>query len=187
MLLGVTGMGLFLGLLLKVNYGTETCTFMNASLANRFGITVGTMMVIANIVLFIPQLIWGRKFIGLGTLGNMFLIGPVCDLTTLFADRFAPQFLFQALPYRPLFFVIALVGFLFCAALYMNSGTGLSPFDADSKLLNQLIPLPFYIVRIFWDVAAIVVGLLAGGTLTVATVILALTLGPTVSFVGKYI
>ena len=147
MLLGVLGMGVFLSFLLKVGYGSDTSSFMNTSLAVRFELSFGTLMVLSNGIQLIPEIIWGR--------------------------------------YRSLTFAIALLLFLISAALYMNAGLGLAPFDSIPTMVSSHTHLPFFIVRIIWDFTAILIGVLAGGHLTIGTVILAFTVGPAVSWIGR--
>ena len=90
MLSGVVLMGISLSFLLNAGYGTDTCSFMNASISARLGVSLGPVMVVSNVLLFIPQLIWGRKFIGIGTLCNMFLIGYITDFCMFLQERLLP-------------------------------------------------------------------------------------------------
>ena len=71
MFLGIFGMGIFLSFLLKVGYGTDTSSFMNSSVAAKFGISLGTTLVCTNALFLVPEIIWGRKLIGIGTIANM--------------------------------------------------------------------------------------------------------------------
>ena len=182
---GIAGMGIFLSFLLKAGYGTDTCSFMNSSLSLRLGISLGTVMACSNILLFIPELAWGRKHIGPGTVLNMLCIGYISDFCMMLEDRFLPPELFLLHPYREAVFIGALLLFLISVSLYMNSGSGLSPFDAVPMMISSALHLPFYAVRIAWDFTAILIGVLAGGALTAGTVILAFTIGPAVSMIGR--
>ena len=67
----------------------------------------------------------------------------------------------------------------------MNADLGLAPFDAIPTMVSRKSKLPFYAVRMAWDALAIIVGVAAGGQLTVGTIILALTVGPSVSWIGR--
>lgn len=185
MFLGVFGMGIFLSFLLKVGYGTDTSSFMNSSIAKRFGISLGLTMICTNIIFLIPQLIWGRKLIGIGTIANMTLIGYTSDFCTMLENRFIPEELFMMQPYRVLIFIVALALFIISAALYMNAGMGLAPFDSIPTMVSQYLPIPFALARMLWDFLVILIGLLADGSLSICTVILAFTIGPTVSYTGK--
>lgn len=185
MLLGVFGMGVFLSFLLKVGYGSDTSSFMNTSLAVSFGLSFGTLMVLSNGIQLIPEITWGRKLIGIGTVANMTIIGYTSDFCTMLEERYLPEIIFTSQPYRSLTFAIALLFFLISAALYMNAGLGLAPFDSIPTMVSSHTHLPFFIVRIIWDFTAILIGVLAGGHLTIGTVILAFTVGPAVSWIGR--
>lgn len=185
MLGGVLGMGIFLSFLLKAGYGTDTSAFMNSSLAARLGLSFGTVMVCTNAIMFIPQLIWGRKLIGIGTIANMTLIGYTSDFCTMLEERFLPQEMFTVQPYRTITFIVALAFFLVFVAAYMNAEMGLAPFDAMPTMASSFSHIPFFIVRIAWDFTAILIGVIAGGHLTIGTVVLAFTIGPAVSWIGR--
>ena len=185
MLIGVAGMGVSLSFLLGVGYGTDTSSFMNSSVAMRTGLSLGIVMVSMNAVQLVAELVWGRHYIGLGTLVNMTAIGFISDFCTYLSSLYVPQYLFHVQPYRTLIFIPSLVFFLLSAALYMNSDTGLAPFDAIPMIVSGKVPLPFFAVRMAWDFLAIAIGLIAGGRLTIGTIIMAFTVGPAVSWIGK--
>ncbi len=185
MMIGVVCMGIFLSFILMVNYGTDTCTFMNNNISLRTGLSLGTTMVLTNLIYFIPEVIWGRQYIGWGSIANMTLIGYICDFCRFLERRYLPEKIFTDMPYRPLVFAAALLCFLVAAAIYMNADAGLAPFDSIPMIVRDKTGWSYTIVRIAWDFFTIVVGILAGGHLTIATVILALTVGPMVTFIGK--
>ncbi len=185
MLLGIMGMGITLSFLLGTGYGTDTSTFMNTSLAAYLGLSFGTVMVCTNAIFFIPEIIWGRKLIGLGTIFNMTLIGYTSDFCTMLERKYLPEEMFTLQPYRAITFTVSLILFLFFVALYMNSDMGLAPFDSIATIVASASKIPFFIVRMLWDFLVILIGLIAGGKLTIATVILAFTIGPAVSWIGK--
>lgn len=187
MCIGIIGMGISLSFLLRVNYGTDTCTFMNASLAAHFGISLGNLMVLVNVLLFIPELLWGRDMIGLGTLANMFCLGYILDFTTWAQERLLPEAWFTTSSARPFLFVASLIPFLIFVAFYINANVGVAPYDAIPTITSRALRLPYAPVRIAHDCLAILIGILAGGTLTIATPILALTIGPTVQAIGAYL
>ena len=185
MLLGIMGMGITLSFLLGTGYGTDTSTFMNTSLAAYLGLSFGTVMVCTNAIFFIPEIIWGRKLIGPGTIFNMTLIGYTSDFCTMLERKYLPEEMFTLQPYRTITFTVSLILFLFFVALYMNSDMGLAPFDSIATIVASASKIPFLIVRMLWDFLVILIGITAGGKLTIATVILAFTIGPAVSWIGK--
>ena len=74
---------------------------------------------------------------------------------------------------------------LLSVSIYMNSRPGLSSFDSVPTMISSKLHLPFFAVRMCWDFTAILIGTIAGGALTIGTVILAFTIGPAVSFIGR--
>lgn len=87
----------------------------------------------------------------------------------------------------PVLFVAALALFVFSVAVYMNADLGLAPFDAIPVIVGHHVKIPFFAVRMCWDFLVIVVGLAAGGKLTIGTVCLAVTIGPVCGAVGRWI
>lgn len=187
MLAGVVGMGFFLSFLIEVDYGTDTCSAFNLALSEVTGIQFGTCSLLTHLVLFIPVVLWKRKLIGLGTVANMTMIGYISDFCRGLWQRFLPDLLFQAQPSRMAVFVVSLLGMVLCAALYMNVDLGVAPFDGAPMLIGDKVPLPFFAVRMLWDLGFIILAVLLGGPVRPATVGMALLMGPTVSFVGKFL
>lgn len=187
MFTGVIGMGIFLSFLLNVDFGVDTATFLNNSIAERTHLPLGTIMILMNSICLVPQLIFGRDLIHLGTIANMTMIGYIADFCRFLENRYLPAAMFQVLGWRILTFAVSLFLFLICVALYMNADLGQVPFDSIAIMVSRGFHLPFMLVRMVWDFLLIAGGLLAGGKLHIATVILALTVGPAVTAVGKVI
>jgi len=186
MMAGIVGMGVFLSFLIEVNYGTDTSSFINLALSERFGISFGTCMVLANILLFIPQILLERKLINIGTVANMVLIGYISDFCRFLWSHYLPHDLFTVQPYRTITFIVALIPFLVSVALYMNADMGQAPYDAIPTIISHHSRLPFSVIRIIWDFSAILIGILVGKNLSIATVVMALTIGPSVTIIGRF-
>ncbi len=185
MLAGVVGIGIFQSFLVEVNFGTDTCAFMNLSLAQRVGLTLGQCMIITNILLFIPQLIWGRHLLGPGTLANMFLVGIVSDFCRGLEERYLPAWMFENLASRIVIFAVALLFFLISVAVYLNAKMGQTPYDAIPTMICEKLHVHYSGVRMGWDTSAAVIGIVLGGHFTIGNLCLILTLGPMVGLVGN--
>ena len=188
--IGILGMGFFLSFLILVGYGTDPYTFMNRSLAARFGMTLGNLQLIVNIVLVMLTVIFNRKLIGLGTIFNMVLVGYYADFFCWSWNKLFPGYFFTDMPYRVIIFVVTILGFVISAAAYMNADAGLSPYDALPKIISDAIiarhpKAPFFILRICYDFLAILAGILAGGRPTIGIVLIAILLGPAITLVGR--
>ena len=183
---GIFFMGFFVSFLIEVDLGTDPFTFMNVVLAERLGISFGTWELIFNAALFIPVLIWGRKYIGPGTVMNMVCIGYIADLCRFIWARTIPESWFRELPGRGVVFALALIGFVIAAAVYMNADAGLSPYDAVPQLIHRLLKfIPFFLLRIVYDGTAVVVGMLCGSMPNIGHILMVLLLGPAITMVGK--
>ena len=208
MLLGVFMMGFTLSWLRLVDWGTDTFTNMNLAISARLGWTLGTWQLVLNIVLFIIVILLGADNIGFGTVANMVFIGYLCDFFTWLWKKILPERIFEypvseegikdysAIPHfsneylwlRIIVLIVALAAFVFFAALYMDSGLGVSPCDAIPFIAQQKIKkLPIKVVRIIYDVALILIAFAFGSKWYIATILMALTLGPVIEFVGKNI
>ena len=185
MMAGIVGMGITNSFIINVNYGTDTSSFMNLAFAEKAGISFGTAMVITNSLFFIPQVLLERRLIGIGTIANMTLIGYIADFCRMLEARFLPHTLFTAQPSRTIIFIVALIPFLISVALYMNADLGLAPFDSIATIVSHRTKLPFAPVRMGWDFLMILTGILLGRRLNIGTVVMALTVGPVVSFIGR--
>lgn len=187
-LTGLLMMGVFMSFLIKVGYGTDTYSYMCLAISKASGLSYGTCSLLINVTLFIPVLIFNRKLIHIGTILNTFAVGYVIDFCMWLETKYLPEWLFTTVPARPIIFVAALIPFLVGAALYMNADMGLSAYDALPTMISRkLSRIPFSLLRIGWDMLTIAVGLVLREKLPVGTIVMALTIGPAVSVVGRWV
>ncbi|MBP3578497.1 MAG: hypothetical protein J6K15_10330 [Lachnospiraceae bacterium] len=192
MLVGVFFMGVGVQFLNRTNLGPDPFSAMNYGFAAMFGISFGTFQLLFNAVLFLIVLLKDRTLFGLGTIGNMVIVGYSADFTGWVVDKlgFFPTADEMTIGIKIGIMIPTLILFLFAAALYMNCGLGTSPYDALPLLLHRGIEkaakkqIPYKFVRMLYDGIATVVALLVGGTVGVVTVLMVFTLGPCVDFVS---
>ncbi|WP_207637678.1 hypothetical protein [Butyrivibrio sp. WCD3002] len=189
MSIGVFLMGFFLSFLIKVDLGTDPCTFMNVTLSNRLGIGLGTWQLGLNLVLFILVILYARNLIGPGTVANMVFIGYIAEFFGWLWKKNLPEYLFTTWPYRALVFAFALLCFVIAASFYMNADMGVAPYDAIPVIISErlLKKIPFKYVRMGFDGSVTVIALLFGGKARIATVLMVFLLGPTISIVGRFL
>jgi len=185
---GVLCMGITLGFLLETDLGTDPYTYMNVNVAETLGLTLGNWQFALNLLMFIIViLITGIRQIGPGSIANMILVGYTVDFTRWIISLIFPEGFFMGPVARPVTFILGLAGFLISAAVYMNSRMGLSPYDGLGKIIcDAFKKIPFFIVRIVYDLVAVLIGFLLGGKLYIGTVLMALFLGPAITFVGSF-
>lgn len=181
-------MGFALSWLVLVDMGTDPCTLMNATIANRLHMSLGNWQALLNIVLFIIVIFLGREYIGFGTLANMFLVGYSYDFFTWIWKLNGIDTYFADDKVRYAVFLPALFIFIIAAAVYMDVELGTAPYDAIPQIIVKFIPsIPFRICRICFDFSVIFIGFLFGGKVQIVTVLMALLLGPVIAYIGKYL
>lgn len=192
MLIGVFFMGVGVHFLNRTNLGPDPFSALNYGLSAKAGLSFGTFQLLFNAVLFLIVLCKDRKLFGLGTIGNMVIVGYSADFTGWVVDKlgFFPSAEELTTGMKLGIMVPTLVLFLFAAALYMNCGLGTSPYDALPLLLHKGVEkaakkeIPYKFVRMLYDGIATVAAWLVGGTVGIVTVLMVFTLGPCVDFVS---
>ena len=172
-----------------VDLGTDTYTNLNQAVSAKIGWSFGNWQTFLNVVLFIIVLIIGdSKNFGFGTLANMFLIGYEVDFFNKMWNTILPAGLFDTLSNRILLMIPGLIVFVLACAVYMDVELGTSPCDAISFIVNTkwLKNVSFKVIRMTYDFTLILIAFILSGKIYPITVIMALTLGTTVEYVGKW-
>ena len=86
MLIGVIVMGICVSVLKLTHFGTDPCSATNYGLCKLTGLSFGTIQVITATLYFLIVICFDYSKLGLGTLGNMFVVGYVADFTTYFTN-----------------------------------------------------------------------------------------------------
>ena len=190
-------MGFSLSFLIEAAWGTDPCSFMNINTANKIGWTLGNWQFTLNLVMLIFTIAFNPRLIGAGTLLNMVLIGYTADFFTWLWKTIGFHTMVSSPEYfyiRIIVFILALILFVISAAVYMNSEMGLSPYDAAIKIISEkLNKIPYFLIRIVYDLLAVVIGLITGklasngvqGSMLGST-IMAFAIGPAITTVGKF-
>lgn len=172
LLVGLVLFGTALALLVHADLGLDPWTVFSDGLSRRTGLTLGQLSVASSVgvlLLWIPL----RQRPGIGTVTNALLVGPVLDLgVALFPSP-------EGLVLRWLFLLLALGLVAVGTGLYVGVGWGPGPRDG---LMTGLVErgVPLYLARILIEGTVLVVGAILGGTVGVATVVFALSVGPLV-------
>lgn len=192
MLIAVFFMGVGVHFLNRTNLGPDPFSALNYGLSAKAGLTFGTFQLLFNAVLFAIVLFKDRKMFGLGTIGNMVIVGYSADFTGWVVDKlgFFPAVEDLTFGMKIGIMIPTLTLFLFAAALYMNCGLGTSPYDALPLLLHRAVEkaakkqVPYKFVRMSYDGIATVAAILVDGTVGIVTVLMVFTLGPCVDYVS---
>ncbi|WP_418955931.1 YczE/YyaS/YitT family protein [Streptomyces tritici] len=166
-------------LLVRGGLGLEPWGVLHQGLAERTGLTIGTVSIVVGAVvllLWIPI----RQKPGLGTVSNVFVIGVAMDATlALVPDA-------QGLPLRIALMLLGIVLNGLATGLYIAARFGPGPRDGLMTGLHRLTGRSIRLVRTAIEVAVVVSGFLLGGSLGVGTVLYALSIGPLAQFFLRY-
>lgn len=194
MLPAVIMMGVFVSILVELGWGTDPASFMNLNIASALHWGLGNTEVLVYGLMLVFTFIFGAHLIGFGTLANMILIGYVVDICRWIWDKigFAQILTVGNFSLRIVIFIIALLLFVVVASIYINAQMGVAPYDAMPNIISGWFPrTPFFIVRIIFDLSAVVIGVLAGKLAggiqgsVIGSIAMSLLLGPAISLVAK--
>ena len=165
--------------------GLDPFTALNTGMANKFGLSLGTYQLAANVVIFVFIVLLDRKKIGIGTVLNMVLVGYEIQWFSAIYKSILPSTvnLFTILADA----IIGLLLFTLGASLYMTADLGVAPYDAIAPIASDRLHIQYRIVRIVQDVLFMLAALLAGGPVGIATIIVAFFTGPLITYWNTHV
>ncbi|MCR4989975.1 MAG: hypothetical protein K6A38_03845 [Lachnospiraceae bacterium] len=193
MLVGVAVMGICVSVLKLTHLGTDPCSAMNYGISAKTGLQFGHVQVIIAVVLFAIVICFDYSKLGIGTIGNMLVVGYMADFTTWFTQNILHITTLDSLVVRIIVMLIFVFIFVIAVALYINSGLGASAYDVLPYIIQEKLSklfkreLPFKAVRIGFDAFFTVVALLLGGEAGVITILMVVSLGPVIDWMAKAI
>lgn len=186
MLIGVTLQAFGLSLLMKLNLGTDPCSALTQGVIKHIPISFGTAQLMCHLVTFAFVLRFDLSQIGFGTIGNMVCLGYIADFFTWVWNTTLPVDFFGSFQVRFGMLLPSLAVFILGAATYMTAGLGASPYDGLPFIISEHVhKISFRFVRMFWDIAFMIAGVLLGGDVGIVTVAVAFFLGPVITWVQK--
>lgn len=187
LLVSVILMGMCVAFFEKIAVGTDPSTVLNLSVAQNVlhWDNLGTWQLIFNVILLtIILLAREGRFIGLGSLANMVLVGYSRDFFKPIVELLLPGQV-ESLLVRFSVFVPTTLLFLVAVAFYMVVELGTAPYDAIPQIIAaHTKKVSFTIIRVCFDIAVTVTGVLLGGQIGVFTVAACFFLGPVISAIA---
>jgi uncharacterized membrane protein YczE len=172
LLTGLVLFGLGLAALVEDDLGLDPWTVFSEGVARHTGLTIGQVTVISSFVVLAAWVPLTQRP-GLGTVANALIVGFVLDLGVAVLPT--PE----ALAGRLAYVAAAIAGVAVGSGLYVGAGWGPGPRDGlMTGLADRGVPLA--LARAGVEVTVLVAGWLLGGTVGLATVVFAITIGPLV-------
>jgi uncharacterized membrane protein YczE len=169
LLAGLALFGLALAALVQADLGLDPWTVFQQGLAEHTGVTIGTATIVCSLAvlaMWIPL----RQRPGLGTIANALVVGPILDIGL----QVIPEP--DALGARIGYMAAAILGVAVATGLYVGAGWGPGPRDGLMTGMAQR-GVPIALARGTIEISVLVAGWLLGGTVGVATVLYATTIG----------
>ncbi len=168
--------GLSIAMMIRGNLGTGAWSVLDVALAQRTGLTPGTLTVIVGVtVLVIAMLL--REQVGWGTLSNILFIGPWEDFFLWLIPSVKNNLPLQL---GLLFGAVAVQGI--ASAVYIGVNAGAGPRDSLMLAVKRTMGLSLRVARGIIEVSVFLLGWLLGGPAGVGTAVFALLIGPAVQW-----
>ena len=173
--LGLVLFGVGLAMIVRGDYGLPPWDVFHQGLSLKSPLTIGTAIIVAGAVLLLA-LVWLREPIGIGTIGNVFVIGLSLDGTLLLFDQDPTNTLVRVLLTIAGPFVVA-----FATGLYLGVHLGPGPRDGIMTALAKR-GITLWKARFGIEVAVFVIGWMLGGAIGWGTVWFLVAIGPAVQW-----
>lgn len=185
MFLGNIILGLGIAIFKFSNLGNDPFSAMMMALADHTPLEYAALTAVLNTFLFIIEFVWGKHFIGPGTLINWFFLAYFATFfyNTIVHYLSAPQSFLVQLVYL----IMGVPVISFGVSLYQASDSGIAPFDSMSLIMDEHMPLRYFWCRLITDFLCAFVCFLAGGLLGLGTLVAAFCLGPFIHFYNQKI
>lgn len=186
MLIAVTVMGVGVGCFMLAAMGSDPFSTLNLGVSSKIGLSFGAWQAIFNIILLAVVLAADRSKLGLGTIGNMFLVGFSADITKgLLSLIITASEL--GIPARVGMTLLGVLMQLIGCAFYVTCGLGMAPYDCISYIVPERTKIPFRWWRILLDMVCVGVGFACGAAVGIGTIIMAFCTGPVLPLFCKYL
>lgn len=171
------------------HWGIDPFTSMNTGVSSRLGLSLGVYAALLNLVMFIVLVVLDRKnfrYLNIGALINMFLLGFMIDfflkIFCTIAGTAAPEEIPASFPMQVIYFAVSVLIITLGCSLYMTADLGAAPYDALSVYLSEIQnKIPYSVCRMITDGICALIALIFKGPLGLATIFLALFMGPFIS------
>ena len=187
-LLGILFVGLGVAFNAATRLGNDPVGIIYDGIRNILGLDASQLGMVSNgINLSLIGLLFfvGRRYINLGTIIYILPFGFFVSLGTQLYNSVivAPSDVSR--------YITGLVGCLLIytgVSIFIAMDIGLDPFTGIVMVLSSKLKIDFKKVKIVFDFALVIIGVLLGGKLGVITIFTALTAGPSIQWIsGKII
>ena len=168
--------GLAITLMIRGNIGTSAWAVLEVALAQRIGISIGTMTVLMGFFVLTGAVLMREKM-GWGTLGNILSIGPWEDLWLSIIPSVDDN-----LPLQIGMLLLAIFIMGLASAIYIGVDAGAGPRDSMMLAIKRTTGISIRAARAIIEVTVVTIGFFLGGPAGFGTLAYALLVGPSVQW-----
>ncbi|MGX7262594.1 YczE/YyaS/YitT family protein [Enterococcus crotali] len=163
--------------------GLDPYTAANIGIGSVLNLSLGVYQLLINLAILVLVFIFGRQYIGIGTVINMVLAGFFIDFYTwVYTSFFTIKLnLFS----QSLLLIFGVLIFTFGASFYMSAKVGNAPYDAIAPIIVKHTGAQYRLVRVVQDIIFVIIAFIFGGPVGIGTVINAFFTGPFIDFWNK--
>ena len=185
-LFGVVFLALGIAFLKLALLGNDPYTGMLFAISDVTGFPYPWLQVLVGLLLLVVEFIWGRHYIGIGTVYNAVCIGFIVDFFYgIIHGSFGDP---GSFPYQLLALAAGMIICSFGISMYQQADLGVSPYDSISLIMAERQDrLPYFWCRIITDAVCAIVCFLLGGIVGLGTLVTAFGFGPFVSFFNNIV
>lgn len=180
LIVGLIHIGIGSSFFILSNIGSDPFNVFMQGISNHTILTIGMANSMVSLIWFVIIFFVSRKYIRLGTIFAVLILGPMTDLAIFI---FSP-IINNELPLS-MRIVTMLIGCNIIAlgvAIVFNVNLGMVPNDIMSILIAEKTKFQFRWVRITYDVLIVVIGSLMEGVFGIGTIVCAVLTGPLIQF-----
>lgn len=185
MVIGIVILSIGISIFKQSGMGNDPGNAMLFRISEITKFPLSNIMILSNLLYFVLEFVWGKKYIGIGTfvnwVGCSYIIAFCCD----FFNRIfgTPDTLLE----QVLWVLAGILVMSLGVSLYQTAELGIAPYDSLAFLIYDRTNLPYSLCRIGIDSICAVICWQIGGFLGVGTVICVFGIGPFISFFNKYV
>ena len=176
---GVLLSGIAIGIFKAANLGIDPYNTMLFGISNQTQIPYGTLYVIVNVICLIFMLVFARRYIGIGTFVNLFLLRYIISFVKNYMENLFDT---SQMPVKIILLVVGVIVLAFSTSLYMTASLGVSTYDFIALRITEKKTKYFRFARIGTDAICLLAGLLLHEKAGIGTFITALCMGPFIAF-----
>ncbi|MGL4452721.1 MAG: YczE/YyaS/YitT family protein [Sarcina sp.] len=166
--------------MLNSNLGLSPWDVLHEGVSKISGMTIGTASVIIGVLFLLFGVVLGQK-LGLGTILNMVIVGPIIDCIIYIEIIPISTNIFTGI----IMMIIGMLTMGYGCYLYIGCSLGCGPRDGVMLVLSNKTNVQIKYIRGIIEVTVLILGYMLGGTVGIGTFISAIGLGYCLQLVFK--